>query len=434
MVVKSKPTKATKKTSGGLRLHINSAGNYLGVTCPRGRRFYANRGRVVLGGYATAVEAAEKYARTVEEEAAAATAAKARESELEDHGQVLSQEECAKICCWAEKAIANNGEDRVRGQGDLFDMPISPRTLSRAIGKSTLTALIGTHASRQHQCEAPSDPSTSSSRPDRSDTGLEKASRLAKASPSSGLGFRSRALDRLRHARGSVIKIGAPVMNVVVMRKGEEFAQHFDRCAVTINVPLTAHGTFKGGRFYYISKQDKQVNPTMVAGHAYSHEGALEHGVSKVTSGSRYTLAIHYLPGDCSARDSRALSKVTTPSYPSTSERNAALADAARKLVREQRRPLTLAECEAPQRHPALTQLVIREYVAVAQSRLGKRGNGKEGSPDAIRFRLGKRMRDGLLPSPLVYDGRQLDPRLSAEERHERRMQKQRERRTRDRE
>ena len=102
-------------------------------------------------------------------------------------------------------------------------------------------------------------------------------------------------------------------MNVVVMRKGEVFAQHFDRCAVTVNVPLTAPGTFKGGRFYYISKEGKKINPTMVSGHAYSHKGALEHGVSTVTSGSRFTLAIHYLPGDCSARDSRELSKDTTP-------------------------------------------------------------------------------------------------------------------------
>eukprot|EP00966_Prymnesium_polylepis_P038283 888015-Prymnesium_polylepis.1 len=85
-------------------------------------------------------------------------------------------------------------------------MPISPRALSKVIGKSTSDVLIGTQRSRSNHC-CPLHPSSSAAK-------QSNAANSAGLS-SSGLGFRSRALDRLRQARGSAIAIGAPVMNVV---------------------------------------------------------------------------------------------------------------------------------------------------------------------------------------------------------------------------
>eukprot|EP00966_Prymnesium_polylepis_P271724 6277878-Prymnesium_polylepis.1 len=85
-------------------------------------------------------------------------------------------------------------------------MPINPRALSRVIGKSTSDVLIGTKPSRNHHC-CPLHPSSSAAK--------QSNAANSKSLSSSGLGFRSRALERLRQARGSAIAIGAPVMNVV---------------------------------------------------------------------------------------------------------------------------------------------------------------------------------------------------------------------------
>ena len=81
-------------------------------------------------------------------------------------------------------------------------------------------------------------------------------------------------------------------MNIVVLEQGEEFKQHYDRCALTINVPLTPPNDFAGGKMYH-EVDGRMVKLPMHMGHAYSHEGKVEHGVTKVTRGRRYTLAIH---------------------------------------------------------------------------------------------------------------------------------------------
>ena len=104
------------RTSGGLRLHVNSSGTrYIGA-CVQSNTFrlYGSTGALGLGSFPTARKAAEAYARYKREKTAEVRAAKAAEAELEDHGQVLSQVECAKICRWAENAIAKNGDTRVR--------------------------------------------------------------------------------------------------------------------------------------------------------------------------------------------------------------------------------------------------------------------------------------------------------------------------------
>eukprot|EP00966_Prymnesium_polylepis_P055464 1282550-Prymnesium_polylepis.1 len=72
------------------------------------------------------------------------------------------------------------------------------------IGKSTLDVLIGTTSARNNHCTL-----------QPSGTATSQCGQARISSSSSGLGFRSRAVDRLRHARGSAIAIGAPVMNVV---------------------------------------------------------------------------------------------------------------------------------------------------------------------------------------------------------------------------
>ena len=228
---------------------------------------------------------------------------------LEDHGVILTAADCDRIRRWADDTM--QCKPRARGQGDLFDMPINPAALSLLVGKEKSNLLIGTSRSRQNSIFSGKRP-----KPKTADSKqrayMGQSTRAAQAAPDKGIGFRCKATQMLRDERQATVEIGVPSMNVVVMCKGEVFKQHWDDCAVTINVPLTPPGTFTGGRFYCEEEDGSIVYPPMQRGHAYSHLGAVEHGVTEVTNGTRYTLAIHYLPGGCTSQESIALSKVST--------------------------------------------------------------------------------------------------------------------------
>lgn len=191
---------------------------------------------------------------------------------LEDHGLHIAPDGCGRLRAWADVKIRE--DPSARGQGDLHDLPINRTVLGQRIGAAATETLLGHvwafNAERYKQ---------------------RKHSHFRQTTLAQGIARASRAYESLL-ATEPGLRLGAPSMNIVVLEQGEAFEQHYDRCALTINVPLTPSSDFAGGKMYH-EVDGRMVKSPMHMGHAYSHEGKVEHGVTKVTRGRRYTLAIH---------------------------------------------------------------------------------------------------------------------------------------------
>ena len=196
---------------------------------------------------------------------------------LEDHGLQITPDGCGRLRAWADKKIRD--DPSARGQGDLHDLPINRSVLGHRLGSAATEALLGHIDTISHDEKYGKEREPRDSR------------RVYQKTLNQGIARTSRAYERLL-ATEPRLKLGAPSMNIVVLEQGEAFEQHYDRCAITINVPLTPPADFAGGKMYH-EVDGHMVKLPMRMGHAYSHQGKVEHGVTKVTRGRRYTLAIH---------------------------------------------------------------------------------------------------------------------------------------------
>ena len=89
------------------------------------------------------------------------------------------------------------------------------------------------------------------------------------------------------------LELGDPSINIILMKRGEALPKHHDENLITVNVPLTERSNSNGGLFYY-EVEGEDVSCPMHVGHAYAHDGSVEHGVEQVKEDERFTLAIHY--------------------------------------------------------------------------------------------------------------------------------------------
>jgi len=95
--------------------------------------------------------------------------------------------------------------------------------------------------------------------------------------------------DLKRLVRGT--RVDGAAISLLVMDEGDEFKEHPDTCQMTLNVPLG--GTYSGGDFS-MRVDGKMEQQTLKVRHAYLHRGSTRHKVTKVKTGRRYSMIVHF--------------------------------------------------------------------------------------------------------------------------------------------